>query len=367
MIGSRIRSRRLGAILATAVFTLALIPGLATAANSRTLWIGSPDAQGNAGKLLPTTVSVPAAAPAPVNSTEVVVQIKSTDNQTIAHTILTIDSNKSNNAGLSLNTYFDPATGTKPAACTDDGKVITCSYGNLEARGQRTLAVIVDVAPGYTAGSQTQPLFWSKVTTNNENGSNQQLFIAASGPSSDDPDAPSPGFAVSGFNANNVFTFVPPGQAKQLFTSGVGGAGGDLSTNVSFKSAGEVVAITEGTSNATTYPCPSDLSCQGSYAEVSTTSGFFSTTPFFTWTVTAIVPKTYSLSQGFVAHYPTGSTTSNWRLLFKDRSATCGADVAAKIASAHQCISALSLTKLDKTTNLLVVTVVMDHQGGLKY
>ena len=367
MIGSRIRSRRLGAILATAVFTLALIPGLATAANSRTLWIGSPDAQGNAGKLLPTTVSVPAAAPAPVNSTEVVVQIKSTDNQTIAHTILTIDSNKSNNAGLSLNTYFDPATGTKPAACTDDGKVITCSYGNLEARGQRTLAVIVDVAPGYTAGSQTQPLFWSKVTTNNENGSNQQLFIAASGPSSDDPDAPSPGFAVSGFNANNVFTFVPPGQAKQLFTSGVGGAGGDLSTNVSFKSAGEVVAITEGTSNATTYPCPSDLSCQGSYAEVSTTSGFFSTTPFFTWTVTAIVPKTYSLSQGFVAHYPTGSTTSNWRLLFKDRSATCGADVAAKIASAHQCISALSLTKLDKTSNLLVVTVVMDHQGGLKY
>ena len=367
MISSRVRSRRLGAILATALFTFALMPGLATAANSRTLWIGSPDAQTNAGKLLPTTASVPAVAPAPVNSTEILVQVKSTDNQTLAHLILTFDSNKSSNAGLSLNTYYDPATGTKPAGCTDDGKLITCNYGNLAARGSQTLAVIVDVAPTYAPGAQTQPLFWTKATTNNENGSNQQLFIAASGPSADDPDAPSPGFSVNGFNANNVFTFVPPGQAKQLFTSGVGTAGGDLSTNVSFKSAGEIVSIIEDNSSASTYPCPAGLTCQPQYSEVTTTSGSFSSTPFFTWTITAIVPKTYSLSQGFVAHYATGALTPNWTLLFKDRSATCGTDIAAKIASAHQCISSLNLTKLDKTSNLLEVTVVMDHQGGLKY
>ena len=41
MIGSRVRSRRLGAILATTFLTIALIPGLTTAANSRIVYFGS--------------------------------------------------------------------------------------------------------------------------------------------------------------------------------------------------------------------------------------------------------------------------------------------------------------------------------------
>ena len=57
-----------------------------------------------------------------------------------------------------------------------------------------------------------------------------------------------------------------------------------------------------------------------------------------------------------------------WTLFFKNKSALCGTDVGAKIASAHQCIlGAPTLTKIDRTTNLLIVTVVMDHQGGAKY
>ena len=355
MTGSRVRSRRLGAILATALLGIALIPGLASAANTRSIYLGSPDAQVNSGILLPTAVSVPGAS-APVNSTLVPVQVKSADNQTIAHTILKVNWNPTGNAGLSLNNYYDPASGNtnKPSNCSDAGTVITCDYGNLPGFAVRTLNVIVDVAASYSGSAAG--LFTAQANTNNENGTNQQEFLASSG-----------SFAVSAFNANSVNTFVPPGQAKQLFTSAVGGAGGDVSTNVSFKSAGEIVTIREGTSSATDYPCPAGFSCQPSFAEVTTTSGFFSTSPFFTWTLTAIVPKTYSTSQGFIAHYATGALTPNWTLLFKDKSAACGTNVAAKIASAHQCISVLTLTKLDKTSNLLTVTVVMDHQGGLKY
>lgn len=337
--------------------TIALVPGLASAANTRTLYLGSPDAQTNDKSLLPTAVSVPAASPAPLNSTLIPVQLKSGDNQTIAHTVLTVFANPSGNANLALNNYYDPDSGTtdKPANCTDDGSTITCDYSNLPGFAIRTLYVIVDVKPGYVAANPAVKLFSAQATTNNENGTNQQLFLADSG-----------NFKVNPFDGDKLNTFVPPGQAKQLFTSGVG-SGNTLSTNVSFKSAGEIVTMVEANSSATNYPCPTGFSCQPQYSEVTTTSGAFGSTPFFTWTLTAIVPKTYSLSQGFVAHFPTGSTTSDWQLLFKNKSALCGTDIDAKIASAHQCISALSLVKFDKTSNLLTVTVVMDHQGGLKY
>jgi hypothetical protein len=150
-----------------------------------------------------------------------------------------------------------------------------------------------------------------------------------------------------------------------------------LNTNVTFNTSNkELVQINEGVSSTSGfYICPSGLNCQAEYSEVTTTSGFFENSPFFTWKLNAIVPKTYSLSQGFVAHYPTGATTyifndeadGYWTLLFKNKSALCGTDIAAKIASANQCISFLSLTKFDKTSNLLQVTVVMKHQGGMKY
>ena len=355
MTGSRVHGRRLAAILASGVLASALISGLATAKNTRTLWIGSPDAQANSGKLLPSTVSVPA-ADAAVNSTAFLVQAKSTDNQTIAHLILIVNWNYSNNAGLSLNTIYDPNGGTDADPCTVAGNLITCDYGNLGARGQHTIAVVVDVAPTFDVGTQATPLFWAHVQTNNENGSNQQIFIADSG-----------SFGVSAFNGDKVNTFVPPGQTRTLFTSPVGGSN-TLQSKVNFTTpGGKIVAMTEGTSTNSLYKCPNGLSCQPLFSEVTAGDGAFPTNPYFTWTLTAIVPKAYNKSQGFVAHYPTGAKDADWALLFKNSSSLCGTNLDAKIAAQGHCISALSLTKIDQNTQLLVVTVVMDHQGGMKY
>jgi hypothetical protein len=381
---SRVRGRRIGGILAASLFILSAMPGLVTAANTRTLWIGSPDAVANAGNISATKVSVPGAAPAPINSTVFAVQIKSTDNQNLAHTALKIDWNPSGNAGLTFNTKYDPDGGTdaSDAFCTSAGTVITCDYGSLAGGAERTVAVVVDVARTFDVAHQAAALFSAQVTTNNENGTNQQLFTADSSTKRDaGGNVTFQGFAVTAFGGDSVYTFALEGPDKHLFTSGVG-TGGSLSTDVKFNAGNkELVAINEAASgNGTTgfYQCPSGLNCQSQYSEVSTTSGSFADAPFFTWTLTAIVPKTYSLSQGFVAHYPTGAktfdfndtTNAYWILYFKNRSALCGtgdAAIAAKIASAHQCIKTLSLTKYDKTSNLLVIEVVMDHQGGMKY
>ena len=132
---------------------------------------------------------------------------------------------------------------------------------------------------------------------------------------------------------------------------------------------GKIVAITEGQSTNLLYKCPTGLqqACQTTYSQVTAGDGAFPNSPFFTWTLNALVPNTYNKSQGYVVHYPTGATNSDWILLFKNNSSLCGTDIAAKIAAQGHCISELTLTKVDKSTQLLHVTVVMDHQGGLKY
>ena len=174
---------------------------------------------------------------------------------------------------------------------------------------------------------------------------------------------------MTAFGDDSLYTFELEGASKHLFTTGVGNAGGNLSTDVKFDASNkELVTINEAASTASLYPCPSGLTCQPTYSEVTTTSGSFGSDPFFTWKLTAIVPKTYSLSQGFVAHFPeTDKTVPDWTLFFKNKSALCGLDIPAKIAAVGHCISFLSLTKYDKTSNLLEVTLVMDHQGGAKY
>jgi hypothetical protein len=367
VIDSRIRSRRSGAILAAALFIIATMPGLATAANSRSLFIGAPDAVTNDGKLFPTTVSKPGQG-APDNATKFVVQIKSTDNQNLAHTVLTIDANFQGTDGLTFNTIYDPnQVGDDDATfCGHVGTLITCDYGSLTpAIGSRTVAVVVNVTDGYVAPAN-QPLFWAKVTTNNENGSNQQVFIAASGPT-DGVITPPPPFNVSAFNPNLLTSFAAPGQVKHLFTSSPT-VGGTLGTTVDFTghSAGDEVAIKDGASDPATYPCPAKLTCISEYSEVSIGDGSFSATSYLTWTLVALVPKSYTLSQGFVAHFNT-LTNNDWTLFFKNASSYCGTGFPATIAPAQQCIvSKPTLSKPVNGFSTLTVIVAMNHQGGMK-
>ena len=369
------RNRRSAAVLAGALLTLILMPGVTTAADTRLLWIGAPDLTvdsnndgipDNSGILDPTRVSVPADGEG-LYATMFQVEILNSGGQNLAHTVLTINADVQETDELSVVTRYDPAGGddASDTFCDRSFDVITCDYGSLASGQERTVAVVVSVSEDYDADNQVLPLFTASVTTNNENGSNQQTFDASSG----DADSSFPAFAVEATGANTLSTFVLDGVVgENLSTSGVSGPSNKLNTNVTFNTSNkELVQINEGTSTSVLYPCPAGLSCQPGFSEVTTTSGSFTTSPFFTWKLTAIVPKTYALSQGFVAHYPTGATTPDWILLFKSKSALCGTDIEAKIESAGQCIKTLSLTKFDKSSNQLVVEVVMDHQGGLKY
>jgi hypothetical protein len=382
--GTRVRGRRLGGILAASLFIIATLPGAAIAANTRFLWIGQPDLKvdtvddgifrpDNSGILVPSTVSVPATGTGP-NATRFYVEIYNSGGQNLANTVLTVNADAKGLAGLDLNAAatYDPTGGDSASSvfCSTSGDVITCDYGSLPSGATRTIAVVVNVSDAFTA-TDTSGLFTASVTTNNENGSNFQTFGADSGT-----------FKVSAFGDNSLSTFLLEGNDKHLFTSPTGTKGGNLSTDVKFNAANkELVSINEDSSGDGTtgfYKCPSGLSCQSLYSEVTTTTGSFSSAPFFTWTLTAVVPKTYSLAQGFLAHYPTGAktfdftdtTNAYWILYFKDKSALCpltDAALATKIASAHQCIYTPTLVKIDKSTNLLTIKAVMDHQGGAKY
>jgi hypothetical protein len=394
---SRFRGRRIGGILAASLFILSAMPGLVTAQDTRILWIGAPDlavvdvngVPVNSGKLyvnqgqltqLPTKVSKPAGGTGP-NATMFQVEILNSGGQNLAHTILTINADAASEAGLSLNTSYDPDGGNDASStfCTTSGDVITCNYGSLVAGASRTVAVVANVSDAFNVANQHAhaPLFSATVTTNNENGSNAQTFTATSGPPFDINNNPLPGpaFSVDDLAPNSLYTFALDGLTEDLSTTGVGGSGGNLNTNVHFNTSNkELVRINEGNTSTTGfYLCPSSLGnhCQADYSEVTTTSGFFTTTPFFTWKLTALVPKTYSLSQGFVVHYPAGATTfltddpeNYWILLFKNKSSFCGS---LEITANGHCIKTLSLTKYDKTNNLLMVEVVMNHQGGMKY
>ena len=370
--------RGLAGATSLALLATALLSAPALGADTRVLWIGGPDLRidedengipDTSGILAPTKVSVPADGKGPY-ATKFEVQILNSGGQNLANTVLTIRADATNRDGLSLNPLatFDPGGGDDASStfCSTSGDVITCDYGSLRAGQERTVAVVVNVTDTYVAAGQPTGLFTATVTTNNENGSNTQTFDASSG-----------AFAVEATGNDTLSTFVLDEIVGQnLATSNVGGTN-KLNTNVTFNTSNkELVQINEGVaSTAGLYACPAGLSCQPDYSEVTTTSGIFATSPFFTWRLTAIVPKTYSLSQGFVAHYPAGATTYDssdttgayWTLLFKNKSALCGSNVAAKIATAHQCITTLSLTKFDKTFNLLVVEVIMDAQGGARY
>ena len=366
--------RGLAGATTLALLATALLSAPAMGADTRVLWIGAPDLSVvdpdtgvpvNNGKLDPTRVSVPDDGKGPY-ATKFEVQILNGGGQNLANTVLIVNADVQNVASLSLNTIYDPdPVGADDGFCSSTGDTITCNYGSLPAGKERTIGVVVNVTSAYLAGAQVRPLFSASVTTNNENGSNQQTFTATSGPWEGSTD---PGFSVDAFGANGLNTFLLSGQTPSLATAGVGGAAGDLSTKVDFTTSNrELVAITEGTNPVGFYQCPSGLSCQPDFSEVTTTSGAFGAPQYFRWTLTAIVPKQYALSKGFVAHYATGAPGFDWILLFKDKSALCGDDIDAKIESPGQCINALSLTKFDKTSNLLLVEVIMQHQGGMRF
>ena len=352
---TRARSSRVVAIAATAVLiAMGMLSGPASAADSRELYLGSAPltAPGfdNDKILLPTAVSQG-------GTTMFTVSLVSNDNQTVAHAQMSV-AIATTPAGLTLDTFYDPDGGSDASFCAAGASGINCDFGNLPGFAERTIAVVVNVSGSFpTSGAGA--LFSATATTNNENGSNQQLFTASSGT-----------FAVLAANANGLNTFAKPGQAKHLETNAIGtGGAGKLQTLVDFTAdgGGDTVAITDGTNPSGKYACPAGQTCQADYSEVLFSRTDFGA-PYLKWSIKAQVPGTYTLAKGFLVHY-TSATTADPIMFFKDKTVFCGSNIAATLAVKHQCIQTATLTKVDKATGFATLTIeaYFDHNGGSRF
>jgi hypothetical protein len=376
-------------LVTASVLALTVFAGsTALAANSRVLYVGSGlvdsagnivDAVDNAtgqppsdgipdnagtnsdhGILVPTTVSAG-------YTTVIPIQVMNGDNQTIAHVFLTFPT-----AGFTLDPGLTITghSGPNGASCTDVKNAqntaivsVSCNFANLAAGALRTVYVFVSTTAA--SASAATPIFSVQVTTNNENGSNLQLFKADSG-----------GFKVSPQGTDGLDAFAPFGlPVPTLATKGPAG-NNKLQTRVDFSqtSGGNLVTIAETDNGGTQfkYVCPVGLSCQPFDATINVQDGLtgtgalFNTSPFLQVTLTALVPKTYNLSKAFVAHYD-ATSVNDWTLFWATKSTKCGTDVAAAMTKMDQCFLSATLSKPNANGfETVVLTVVMKHNGGTR-
>lgn len=393
----RVRTwRKLAALVAGAALALTAVGSAAvTATNSRDLYIGSdlvdangaiidnvvnatgapghdlipdnagpnPLDPGNLGVLTPTAVNAGF-------STAVPIQILNGDNQTIAHVSLVFPAPSTLTKpfpSLAANGLtYNALGGQDQASCGPVGSPIvtgvSCTFDNLAAGAVRSFFIVIDASQATTAAN----LFSAEVTTNNENGSNLQTFDASSGT-----------FQVQAASPDGLSTFVPPGQLSKTYNTSPVGSGNKLQTKLGFTQSpgGNLVSIGEDTTTSTSflYKCPDGLACQAPETTISVQDGLSGsstqfTSPFLTVTLTALVPKTYSLSKAFVAHYGASVTIPDWTLFWSTKSTRCGTNVAATLATLNQCFNSATLSKPNPDgTQTLVLQVTVKHNGGMRF
>ena len=367
--------RKLVAMAAATTIALSFVAGTATAATdtSRILWIGTNLVDSNNAiidldgdhipdnnlKLIPTAVNA-------TYSTAVPIQVRNGDNQTIAHVVVTFPASGTLDPSLPITDVGGTDKGSCPTVVDSNGKVtgVSCTFDNLAAGALRSFFVVVST----TVATSSQDLFTAKVTTNNENGQNTQLFTATSG-----------AFKVQAPNANGLSAFVAPGQVAKTFKTDPAGGNNKLQTKLDFTetSGGNLVSIAE-TEGGTTflYRCPTELGlvCQPAETSISVQDGLtgssatFGSAPFLSVTLTALVPKTFNLNKAFVAHYGASNTTPDWILYWATKTDRCGTDIAAKLATVDQCFNTATLSKPDANgLETLVLQVITKHNGGMRY
>jgi hypothetical protein len=375
--------RKLAGIVGVSVLAMSAVGGTVSAANSRILYVGTNlvDATGTIIDLVNNVTGltppdgIPDNAekltPTPVNagfSTAVPIDVLNVDNQTIAHVNLAFPAPAPVGSPLPSGLTVSSIEGVDAGACSivrnlaGAGIGVTCNFDNLAGGAVRRFYVVVDAATATTA----LDLFTAQVTTNNENGSNLQVFNATSGT-----------FRVQAANANGLSTFVKPGQGNKTYNTNAVAGSNKLQTKLNFNQSagGNLVSIaeTDGGSTAFLYTCPTGLTCQPFEATISVQDGLsgaatdFGQSPFLVVTLTALVPKTYTLSKAFVAHYGASVTVPDWTLFWNDKLTRCGTDVAATLATLDQCFNSATLSKPNADGfQTVVLTVTMEHNGGTR-
>ena len=285
-----------GGILAASLLGLSMLGGPASAANSRNFTVTVSN---------PTPVSQGAV-------TKFDVTVDSDDNQTIANVVLSVPAvGQSWPAGIAITTVFGP----NASMCVpSNGTSLTCNFGNIAGFGVRRISILAAVGGSVPPGNSIT--FSASAETNNENGSNRQVVPGTSGP-----------LQVLAFNANAISTFNLGGQAA---TSPLGEAGaGNLQTKLNLLQNnggnGNAIGISETSSPTQPSYCVAlNLTCQPDSVSVTVNAGA-AVVPYLETTITARVPKNYSLKKAFVIHVLDNGSVDAGFPLFHSSATSCAA------------------------------------------
>jgi hypothetical protein len=306
VIGSHLRSRRLGAILATAVFTLTLVPGVVTAAETRVVYVGDP-AQVNANPL-PNPFEIHPTAVSAGNTSYFDVLIKNKGKQTLTGATIgmgTLIAKLSDGSagpalpgdwkieditpvpGISGNT---PTCSTDPVSSAPNTGLVTpggdyigfsCNFGNLARNGQGAIRVYLKAGSSLSSPDLIQVSGKVAENVGGNVGSNSNTFFAV---------------------GTGTFYFTGDGVIAGLFSPSSKHPDNHLAgapkTEVDFTllTGDYVLSIQEVTPEADVLPCPDGHTCLGGASIVHLNFGN-AVSPYFVWTMQFPVDSSYKLSK----------------------------------------------------------------------
>ena len=253
------RRRLVGAAAALMLIgaTLLSTAGSALAGTTRDIYVGSdPAFSADPGTL---TFSPVTAGGSSVTN----VFVKNIDNQTLNHVVLTFLLNQ---GGVTLS---GTAFGTNASSCSSDGTTLTCDFGQLKQKATRSWSMWVDAAGSGSFQFNGKVFFDESLNPNGGNTQINDVFGTV--------DVGSP-------NCQNVQTFVPPGQVKNLnLPTGLTGCNPDQQSGlvIPAKADGSLVTLGDG---GTATGCPSGFTCMGDTITASVNGGA-PVDPYLKWTV----------------------------------------------------------------------------------
>ena len=316
--------------------------------------IGSGSALATDSRSFTVTVSNPTPASAG-GVTKFDVTVQSTDNQTIANVKLSIPASGGTwPAGLTITGVFGQNASLCPPLNGAPllGTSLSCDLGNIAAFGNRKISVLASIAATVPASDSvpTPPAitFSASAETNNENGTNKQVETGTSG-----------ALQVLAFSPNAITTFTLTGSVSTL---GLGQTNaGNLQTTLNLLQDnggnGNSINIIEGTSSTQPAVCVSlKLTCQLDFTVV-TVNGGSTVNPYLETTLTANVPKTYSVKKAFVIHLKTDGSLDAGFPLYNVETTSC---------VAHPSLVPCADFSLSKTS-VLTVVVHTTGNGSFRY
>ncbi len=247
------------------------------AADTRSVFVGSPGAGGGDGVLTLSPVSAGQA-------TKTDIRIANDSQATMNKTTLTIGTAPA--PALPAGVTVFGAYGPNGSACivAAGGASVTCAFGNVRSGTERNVTIVFEVG---SAGSVAIEASVKVKETVNDNGANKDTFPAVGS------------VAVGAFSCDSVATFVAPGQGKTVSTSASVCDPQSTALTIPALGAGALVSINE----------VADASCSGSrtcFGQASVANVNDGAPVNLTWAITwnnAVLPNGFNPRKAGVLHF----------------------------------------------------------------